>query len=154
MNDENLFPDYEPKNTPDTAHDYLKKTDSFVFKILKELEKYKLETLKLILKYFNEYKIKAKKNPGVIQQGNVILGSNLDQYYPSEEEIIVSELGKMILNIVNLNSKEEIDDYKKKHGIKSQTIIYNEVKFRHVDVMGSGRFFFAEKNQAPITLKI
>jgi hypothetical protein len=85
VNNENLFPDYKPKKTLDTVHDYLQITDSVVFKILRELEKSKLKSLKKILEYLNKYKIKAKKIPGGYKQGNIVIGADLDQYYPSEE---------------------------------------------------------------------
>ena len=34
------------------------------------------------------------------------MGADPDQYYPSEEEILVSELGKIIKNIIDSNSKK------------------------------------------------
>lgn len=154
MNEKDLFPDYEPKSTPDSVHDYLKKLDSFVFKILEEIGQLSLEKLKKIMNYFNEYKIAAEKNPGGYQEGNIAIGADPDQYYPSEEEILVSELGKMIKNIIDSNSKKDIGNIKKRDEIDSQTLVFNEIYFRHVDVMGSGRFFYAEKKEPEIELKI
>ncbi|MFX1304620.1 MAG: hypothetical protein ACFFBV_09760 [Promethearchaeota archaeon] len=154
MNNKDLFPDYEPKTTPDLVHDYLKKPDSFVFKILEEIGQASLDKLKSILDYFIKYKIAAEKNPGDYQEGNIAIGADPDQYYPSEEEILVSELGKMIKNIIDSNSKKNINETKKKEGIGSQTLVFNEIYFRHVDVMGSGRFFYAEKKEPKIELRI
>jgi len=37
LNEKDLFPDYEPKTTPDTIHHYLRKPDSFFLKILGEI---------------------------------------------------------------------------------------------------------------------
>ena len=147
MNGRDLFPDYQPKRSPDTVHDYLRKPDSKVFKILSEIDPPTLKNLKHILSYFNKFKIEAEQNPGGIQQGNVALGADLDQYYPSEEEILVSELGKSIKIIIESSSKQQCEDLKEIEGISSQTLIYNEIVYRHVDVMGSGRFFYAEKKQ-------
>jgi hypothetical protein len=49
----------------------------------------------------------------------------------------------MIKTILNSNSKKEIEKFKKLKKVSSQTLFFNEIFFRHVDVMGSGRFFYA-----------
>ena len=67
------------------------------------------------------------------------------QYYPSEEELIVSELGKMIVQLIESYSRQQLKTLKLRYKIKSQQIRFFEISFRHVDVMGSGRFFYAEK---------
>jgi len=154
LNEKDLFPDYEPKVTPDTIRDYLRKPESIVFEILGEIGQPSLKKLKKILNYFKKYKKAATKNPGGYQRGNVAIGADLEQYYPSEEEILASELGKMIQSIIDSNSKKEIENIKKEDGISSQILTYNEIYFRHVDVMGSGRFFYAEKKETEIELRI
>ncbi len=154
MNEKELFSDYEPKTTPDTVHDYLRNPDSFVFEILEEIGQPSLEKLKTLIDCFIKYKTKAEHNSGGYQEGNIALGADPDQYYPSEEEILVSELGKMIKNVICSNSKKVVDKFKKRDGINSQTLIFNEIYFRHVDVMGSGRFFYAEKKKSEIELII
>jgi hypothetical protein len=154
LNDKELFPDYEPKTTPDTVDDYLRNPKTEIFQILGEIGEPNLEKLKLILIYFEEYKDKAIKNPGSFQKGDVAIGAISDQYYPSEEEILISELGKMIKEIIEANSRVLIEDIKQKENIKSQIIEFNEIVFRHVDAMGSGRFFYAEKLIPKIKLKL
>jgi len=154
LNEKELFSDYEPKTTPDTVHDYLRNPDSFVFKILDEIAQPNLKNLIKIMNYFIKYKKEAENSIGDYQEGNIALGADPDQYYPSEEEILVSELGKMIKSIIDSNSRKDIDNIKKKDGIKSQILIFNEIYFRHVDVMGSGRFFYAEKKKSATELRI
>ncbi|MFX0026243.1 MAG: hypothetical protein ACFE8M_07495 [Candidatus Hermodarchaeota archaeon] len=154
MNGKELFPDYEPKTTPDTVEDYLNYPKSEIFKILGEIGEVRLEHLKEILILFKKYQKEAKKNPGRFQDGRVSLGANLKQYTPSEEELIVSELGKMINKIIEIHSEKEINEYKKKEKIKSQIIEFIEIYFRHVDVMGSGRYFYAEKNEKKIKIRL
>jgi len=144
MSGKNLFPDYEPKITPDTIEDYLRGS-SKVYEILAEVGEPSSGNLKNIVKYFKKYVKKAIKNPGGYQKGNIAIGADFSQFYPSEEELITSQLGKMIEKIVNSQSREEFEKVKKQEGIKSQKIEFNEIYFRHVDVMGSGRFFYAEK---------
>jgi len=154
LNEKKLFSDYQSKTTPDTVHDYLRNPDSFVFEILEEIGQPSLEKLKITIDYFIKYKNKAEQNPGGYQEGNIAIGADPDQYYPSEEEILASELGKMIKNIIDSKSKKIIDKIKKKDGIISQNLIFNEIYFRHIDVMGSGRFFYAEKKKSEIELRI
>ena len=154
MKEKDLFPDYEPKITPDTIEDYLRNPESEVFKILGEIGGATLENLKQILTLFKKYQRKAKNNPGRFQDGRIGLGANLKQYTPSEEELIVSELGKMIKNIIEVYSEKEINEYKKGEKIKSQIIEFNEIYFRHVDVMGSGRYFYAEKKEQHIKFSL
>ncbi|MFX1391016.1 MAG: hypothetical protein ACFE9Z_13210 [Promethearchaeota archaeon] len=154
MKNKELIPDYVPKTTPDTVYDYLRESDSIVYRILEKFNQPQIKHLKDILKYFNKYKIAAEKNPGEIRQDNIAIGADMDQYYPSEEEIIVSELGKLILFIIDSNSSEKIYDIKKIERIPSQKIKFNKISFRYVDVMGSGRFFYAEKEEPQITVVI
>ena len=98
--------------------------------------------------------VEAEKHPGSYEPGNIAIGADPDQYYPSDEEILVSELGKMVYRIIQMHSKEEIERIKVKDGIKSQIISFNEIKFRHVDVMGSGRFFYADKIDKEVKFEI
>ena len=56
--------------------------------------------------------------------------------------------------IINSNLKENIERIKKKADLKSQKLTFYEIIFRHVDVMGSGRFLYAEKKKAPTELCI
>ncbi|MFX1321378.1 MAG: hypothetical protein ACFFAQ_07015, partial [Promethearchaeota archaeon] len=138
----------------DTVFDYLKYPKTNIFKILDEIGQPNLEKLKIILSYFKKYKIKAKKNPGRFQKGNITIGADSDQYFPSEEEILVSELGKMLKNIVESNSKRELEEAKLREGIKIQKIEFSKIIFRHVDVMGSGRYFYADKMEDIIQFKL
>ncbi len=60
----------------------------------------------------------------------------------------------MIKVIIDSNSKKILDRIKEKDGINSQTLIFNEIYFRDVDVMDSGRIFYAEKKKFEIKLRI
>ncbi|MBY8978923.1 MAG: hypothetical protein KGD72_00900 [Candidatus Lokiarchaeota archaeon] len=144
MNEKNMFPDYQPKINPDSLEDYLKKP-SEVYKILEEIGEPNINNLKTIVTNFLKHKNAAKNNPGSAQKGNVAIGADEDQYFPSEDELLVSELGKLILRVTGSYSKQQMKILKLKHQIKSQRLSYPEITFRHVDVMGSGRFFYAEK---------
>ena len=144
MNEKNMFPDYQPKITPDTIEDYLRKPSN-VYKVLGVIGEPSINNLKTIITYFLKYKKTAENNPGSTQKGNIAIGADEDQYYPSEDELLVSELGKYILQVTESYSKQQMKTIKLKNQIESQRFSYHEITFRHVDVMGSGRFFYAEK---------
>jgi len=151
MNEKNMFPDYQPKINPDTLEDYLRKPSN-VYKILEEIGEPSINNLKAIITNFVKHRNAAENNPGGTRKGNIAIGADIDQYYPSEEELLVSELGKLIIQVTESYSKQQMKTLKLKHQIKSQLFTYHEITFRHVDVMGSGRFFYAEK--AAIETKI
>lgn len=150
---EEMFPDYEPKMTPDTIYDY-PKTPKEVIDILSEIGTPTLDKLAEILTLFKKYKKEAKKNPGQYIQGNIALGAAEKEFIPSKGELLVSELGKMIRSILQQHSKKEISQWKKKEKISSQKITFTEITFTHSDVMGSGRFFYAEKKPEKIKLTL
>jgi len=151
MNEKNMFPDYRPKITPDSLEDYLRKP-SKVYTILGEIGEPSINNLKTIVTHFIKHKNAAENNPGEIRTGNVAIGADADQYYPSEDELLVSELGKLIIQVTESYSQQQMRTLKLRHQIKSQQFTYHEIIFRHVDVMGSGRFFYADK--ASIETKI
>lgn len=144
MDEKKMFPDYEPKKTPDTIEDYLRKP-STVYEILGEIGESHISKLNNILIQFNKYEKKAKKHVGKYDIGNVAIGADEYQYYPSEDELIVSELGKMIVQLIESYSRQQLKTLKLRYKIKPQQIRFFEISFRHVDVMGSGRYFYAEK---------
>jgi len=144
MDEKNLFPDYKPKITPDTIEDYLRKPN-IVYKVLEEVGEPHISKLDQILALFNKYEKKAKKKVGKIEKGNVAIGADPDQYYPSNEELIVSELGKRIKQLIESYSQQQLKTLKLRYNIPSQHIRFFEITFRHVDLMGSGRFFYADK---------
>jgi len=153
MNEKNMFSDYQPKINPDSLEDYLSKPNN-VYKILEEIGEPSINNLKTIISYFIKHKNAAENNPGGTQKGNVAIGADVDQYYPSEDELLVSELGKLIVQVTESYSRQQMKTLKLKHQIKSQQFTYHEITFRHVDVMGSGRFFYAEKATAETKIEL
>lgn len=160
MKQEDIFGDYTPKKTPDTIYDYFRKPDSRLYEIFDELGVTREELIpsieitmfKKALNYFHQYKKKAETNPGTFVDGTPLLGAPLKEYIPSEEELIVSELGNLIQNLLFTHTLNEVQKYKKEHDIMEYEIIYNPIEFTHADVMGSGRFFYAEKAKEQIRL--
>ena len=159
---EEIFPDYAPKTTPDTIYDYHRKSEGVLYKIFEELgvkrdnviPTLELNNLKKALQYFKTFSQEAEKNPGSYIDGNILLGADAKEYHPSEEELIVSEIGKMIFTLLLTIPYENVQAYKKEQGIKDHTLRYYQIDFRHSDVMGSGRFFYADKLKEPVSIKI
>ncbi|MFX0062088.1 MAG: hypothetical protein ACFFC7_07855 [Candidatus Hermodarchaeota archaeon] len=151
LHEEELFPDYTPKTTLDTIYDFLggphKSSNPKLVELLKQIPETNLENLKQLLNLFNKYKKKAESDQGVYTTGSVWLGAPEREYHPSDAELMVSELGMAIKLIIDVNSKENIENCKLKEGIDSQEIVFTPVEFWHADVMGSGRFFYAEKGE-------
>lgn len=149
MNQWDPFPDYEPKRTPDTIEDYIghwaHASGVDATHVLGKIPEAKLKNLSRALATFEEYQGKAVENPGKMERGNPILGADPEEYIPSEPELVVSEVGQVILSIIDSVSKEELLAYMKHESIPSQEISFTQVTFRHADVMGSGRFFYAGK---------
>ena len=152
-----MFPDYEPKRTPDTIFDFGLPPDSKIFEIFDKLDvnrgilfpTIELKSLKTAIKLFHKYYEEAENNPGEFREGNPVLGAPEEEYIPSEAALIVSELGTLIRNLIcNLDEQlthEEMDNFKKKEGILDEQLVYHEIQFNHLDVMGSGRFFYAHR---------
>lgn len=146
IDDIDIFPDYTPKTTPDTIADYLK-GDHEVLRTLNDIGPMNIENFKKVLDSFKKFSKKAEKHPGNYQQGNPILGADLSQYIPSNEELIVSELGKWLLNFLSSFDESTLKKLKENQNIKSERLEFNKITFWHADVMGSGRYFYAEKEK-------
>jgi len=138
--------------------DYLRDPDSKLLEIFEQLEadrgrivpKIELDKLKPALDFFKEYQKKERENPGIFREGNVILGAPPKEYIPSDEELIVSELGKLIERVKSAHSSEELEKYTQQHGIDTLEIEFEEIGFYHMDVMGSGRIFYAFKKMSDL----
>lgn len=152
-----IFGDYEPKNTPDTVFDYLPNLDRYkeYEAILKDLPPLKniaesfafiieeLKNLKALLVLLDEYAEKAEDNPGRYVEGNLLLGAKPNQYQPSGEELVLAEIGNRIKGITKRTPREILKEYIEKERIQRDKIEYHSFTFTHVDVMGSGRFYYA-----------
>lgn len=133
-----MFPDYTPKTTPDKVLDYRPS-------LSEKLEKFpsaELHNLPELIALFNDLQKQAKAKPGKWVDGNIILGANPKEYFPSDEELLLSELGNTIESMVHTEQPLAIQDLLKKNKIKAKNLKFTSYTFLHVDVMGSGRFFY------------
>jgi hypothetical protein len=133
------FGDYVPKLTPDTVLDYR----GTINPRLEELPPAQLEALPALLARIEEQKHLAAKHRGRFTPGNLILGADPEEYQPSDEELLESEVGDRIQRVVSRANPAEIASILERAGIALTEVEYGAISFRHVDVMGSGRFFYA-----------
>jgi hypothetical protein len=152
-----MFPDYQPKRTPDTIHDYIGKWASRSGKkpadVLGKIPEATLDNLPAIVDLFVKYKKATAKDPGTMAPGNMILGADKEEYIPSESELVASELGMAIKTIINKFKPAEIAVRINASKAKMKEISFVPVTFTHVDVMGSGRFVYAHKGGA-VTVRL
>jgi len=83
---------------------------SEIFEVLSNIPKLELEDLEKIIIIFQKYEKDAKKHPGGTKKGNFAIGADPDQHYPSDEEILVSEIGKLISKIIRETSMDNLSN--------------------------------------------
>jgi hypothetical protein len=132
---EERFPDYRPKTSADTVLDYRPQISAR----LEKLPEASLGNLPGLIGLLEDYRKKSRRNPGKTEEGNVILGADPQEYVPSDEELIQSEIGERIRKVVQAASPAAL----KKAKLTARQVEYGAITYRHVDVMGSGRFFYA-----------
>ena len=132
------FPDYRPKTSPDLATDFRPSVGS----LLAALPPEEQAALPALLAALEKAKADAARNPGRREPGHVGLGADPEEYVPSDAEIVESEIGERIRRILDLERAKEAAPGA---GGAPGAVEYDLVTFRHVDVMGSGRFFYASE---------
>jgi hypothetical protein len=137
------FGDYEPKRTPDTIFDF-RPAMRAVIDAITILQNPSIEQVLALIQFLGEVKAKARRNPGHTQPGRMMLGGDREEYNPSDYELLESYVGKLIRNVIAGASKQQREALVKKVKVE---LTYNEIRVRHSDVMGSGRFFYASKPQ-------
>ncbi|MDP6929381.1 MAG: DUF1080 domain-containing protein, partial [Planctomycetota bacterium] len=135
------FPDYKPKTGPDTLFEYRPRLGFN----LPDLPKANLKELGALLKSLSGYQKKAAATPGKWVRGNIPLGADEREYEPSDSELLVSEIGSRIQKVLDGSSPDEVAKALASGNWKKKVVEFNVIGFRHVDVLGSGRFFYASE---------
>ncbi len=144
------FPDYTPKLTEDTILDLRPRLS----KRINALPKADIDHLGNLLALYADYRDQSYNTPGTYVAGNMILGANEKDYQPSDEELLLMEIGERIRMILTNLSKQQARQTETTHGKESETIEYRRFSFYHVDVMGSGRFFYVNRIETVCIRKI
>ncbi len=112
---------------------------------LRELQPVSEETLTQSVTTLSLLVIDASANPGRWVQGNVALGAELQEYEPTDEELLAAEYGDRLADFVS--SKDAVDLVEAWDGeaLLPFPMEYFRFDYRHADVMGSGRYFYASK---------
>jgi len=143
------FGDYQPKRSPDTALDFR----SSLARDFEALPPAEAASLPELLHLLEAQQQKARKSPGTFVDGNVILGAPPREFQPSDEELVESELGDRVARAAAAAPAAEVEAILKRANITLRSISYRAITIEHVDVMGSGRFFYAsEPVQREVTL--
>lgn len=128
--------DYQPKSTPDTVTDYRGAIGGQVSALPP------VSDAAALAQAFANWKAQAAASPGAYEQGAVQLGADERQYVPSDAELIAAEAGDRLSAALN-----GADDATRAAVAAilpdpaSRT--YQRFEYRHSDVMGSGRYFYA-----------
>ena len=140
------FPDYQPKLNEVTAVDYR----PGLIARFGELPVVNRETFARAYVALGDLKRDALRNPGGMEQGNVALGADPEEYVPSDDELLAAELGDRLAAFVKEMSPEDIMAAWDGAALAPPSTDYRRFNYRHVDVMGSGRFFYASAPQTTV----
>lgn len=133
------YPDYKPKLSEDTVLDYRPGLSMR----LSEIPEVTRQDFQVAYVTLGDYKRDAILNPGRMERGNVALGADPDEYVPSDEELLAAELGDQLAALVRTMTAEQIMNAWDGAALVPASTDYYRFEYRHVDVMGSGRFFYA-----------
>ena len=140
---------YEPKVSADTVLDYRRSLEDR----LRKLPPPTLDSLGELLKTLDTLQAAAAKNPGHQRQGNLPLGAEPNEYVPSDEELLISEVGDRIRSIAARTPPRQLTTRLNRVGFSGRFIEYNAIAVYHADVMGSGRFFYARR-PTPVRVRL
>ena len=136
--------EFRPKLSPDTLLDYRPTLAERVT----ALPPAQLSLLGDLVAMLEALKERAMTKPGGWRVGAVYLGANAQEYRPSDEELLAAELGDRIRRIVGTADPDDVAATLRRAGVRAALIEYNRFEYRHADVMGSGRFFYASEPKA------
>lgn len=134
------FPDYYPKNTADTLSDF----DPALSSLVEVLPSPSAANLPVLVTLLKRLKLAAEQSPGRWEEGNPVLGGRSHEYRPSTEELLVCEVGERIAAAVAAGSAESVAASLSEAGINETAVRYRQFVVTHVDVMGTGRFFYID----------
>ncbi len=130
---------YEPKSSLDMVLDYR----PGLRQRLLALPAPDLAALPDLVRALRDHQGRARENPGRWEKGKVMEGAEAKEYVPSDDELLAAEAGGRIANVVTHAGPEKAAKALADAGMPGGEIIYPDFTFRHADVMGTGRFFYA-----------
>lgn len=102
-----------------------------------------LSELPKLIKAFETYQQRAERNFGRWVDGDTILGAKSKEYQPSDDELMESEIGERIRDVVDGTPAAEVDWLLQDAGIEHRALVYRSISFRTVRIAGVGAYHYA-----------
>ena len=128
------FPDYQPLGRGATVSDYRPSIAGDISALPP------VGDAPALARAFADWRGRAAASPGAMEDGAIQLGADPQQYRPSDAELVAAEAGDRLaaaLNGADDAIKASVSE------IVGGAAGYKRFDYRNVDVMGSGRFFYA-----------
>ncbi len=125
---------YSAKTTPDTVADYRATVSGDIGALPA------VGDAAGLARAFVDWRARAAASPGAFEAGAVQLGADEQQYKPSDAELVAAEAGDRLsaaLNGADEATRAAVAE------VLAGSRSYKRFDYRHSDVMGSGRYFYA-----------
>jgi len=144
---EEVFPGYEEKLSDDTVLDYRPGLAGDIAALPSVSSENFTEVTFEVIRLAGL----ASAQPGAWEDGNQPLGADAKQYVPSNEELIAAELGdRLFIYSESLTIDDIVQNAWRGSMTHPPSVVYKRFDFRHVDVMGSGRFFYSSEPESVV----
>lgn len=130
---------YTPKQTADTVLDYRPEVAGDINALPS------VGDAAGLARAFVDWKAKAAAAPGAYEQGAVQLGADPQEYRPSNAELVAAEAGDRLAAALQGADEATKAAITATLGDAPEARVYRRFDYRHSDVMGSGRYFYASK---------
>jgi hypothetical protein len=130
---------YTPKDTADTVTDYRPEVAGDIGALPP------INDAAALAAAFVDWKAKAAASPGAYEQGAVQLGADSQEYRPSNAELLAAEAGDRLAAALQGADEATKAAIATTLGDAPEARVYRRFDYRHSDVMGSGRYFYASK---------
>jgi len=128
------FPDYQPLGRGATVTDYRPAISGDISGLPP------LSDAPGLARAFADWRVRAGASPGAMEDGAIQLGADQQEYRPSDAELVAAEAGdRLAVALIGAEdaTKASVSE------IVGGAAGYKRFDYRTVDVMGSGRFFYA-----------
>lgn len=110
---------------------------------LRELPPPTLAALPNLIKAFELYRERAESNFGRWVDGDTILGAKPKEYHPSDDELMESEIGERIRDVIAATPAAQVDWLLRDAGIELRALVYRSISFRTIRIAGVGAYHYA-----------
>ena len=128
---------YSPKTTADTVTDYRPGVAGEIGALPSASD------APALARAFLQWNSRAQGSPGAMEAGAIQLGADEQQYKPSDAELVAAEAGDRLSAALSGADQATKDAVTAVLGPDASVRAYKRFEYRHSDVMGSGRYFYA-----------